>query len=59
MTPGTREPDFWTVLVSICAIALIVSVGALCGYDHSLIKIGIAAIAGIAGFSLRSLIRWQ
>lgn len=51
--------DLWTVIISICAIALIVSVGALCGYDHSLIKIGIATIAGIAGFSLRSMIRWS
>ena len=58
MTPGTREPDFWTVIVSICAITCIISVGSLCGYDHTIIKIGIAAIAGIAGFSLRSLIRW-
>jgi hypothetical protein len=53
-----REPDFWTGIVGIAAITLIVSVGALCGYDHTLIKLGIAAIAAIAGFSLRGLIRW-
>jgi hypothetical protein len=53
-----REPDFWTGVIGICAITLIVSVGALCGYDHTLIKLGIAAIAGLSGFALRGLIRW-
>jgi UPF0716 family protein affecting phage T7 exclusion len=54
-----RAPDFWTAIVAICAIAFIVSVGALCGFDHTLMKLGIAAVAGIAGFSLRGLIRWN
>lgn len=53
-----REPDFWTGIVGICAIALIVSVGALCGYNHTLITLGIAAIGAISGFTFRGLIRW-
>jgi len=53
-----REPDFWTGVIGICAITFVVSVGSFCGYDHTLIKIGIACIAGIAGFSFRGLIRW-
>ena len=52
-----REPDFWTVIIAICGIVFIVSFGCAYGYDHTLVKLGIAAIAGIGGFSLRSLIR--
>jgi hypothetical protein len=37
----------------------IVVAAVIAGYNHTLVKLGIAAIAGIAGFSLRGLIRWQ
>ena len=52
-----REPDFWTTIVAISAIAFMVSAACYCGIDDTLVKIGIAAIAGLAGFSLHSLIR--
>lgn len=58
MTPPAREPDFWTGIIGICAIAFIISVGLVCGYNHTLVKLGIAAIAAISGFAFRGLIRW-
>lgn len=56
---SSRETDTATAIAGICGIAVIVVAGCICGYDHTLIKLGIAAIAGILGFSLRGLIRWQ
>lgn len=54
---STRESDTATTIVSISAIAAIVSVACYFGYDHTLIKLGIAAVAGLGGFSLNALIR--
>ncbi|MCJ7797463.1 MAG: hypothetical protein MUQ56_12005 [Thermoleophilia bacterium] len=56
---SSRETDTATVIVGIAGIAIIVCVAVAFGYDHTLVKLGIAAIAGILGFSLRGLIRWQ
>lgn len=52
-----REPHLWTVIIAICAIAFVISFGLYCGYNHTLVKLGIVAISGIGGFSLASLIR--
>jgi ammonia channel protein AmtB len=52
-----REPSFWTTIIAICAIAFIVSMALHCGIDDTLVKLGIAAIAGIAGFTFSGLVR--
>jgi len=54
-----RETDTTTVVAGIAAIVIIVVSGCVLGYDHTLMKLGIAAIAGLAGFSIRGLVRWQ
>jgi hypothetical protein len=56
---SSRETDTWTTCVATAGIVIITVSAVIAGYDHTLVKIGIAAIAGIAGFSLRGLIRWQ
>jgi hypothetical protein len=54
---SSREPNLWTTIIAICAIAFIVSL-ALCNHiDDTLVKLGIAAIAGIAGFTFAGLVR--
>jgi len=56
---SSRETDTATAIAAIAAI-VVLTVGALiAGYNHTLVKLGLVAIAGIAGFSLRGLIRWQ
>lgn len=54
---SSRESDTAVTIAAICAIAIIISVACLCGIDDTLVKLGIAAIAGIAGFSFSGLIR--
>jgi hypothetical protein len=56
---SSRETDTATGIVAIAAITIIVLAAVIAGYDHTLVKIGIAAVAGIAGFAFRGLIRWQ
>jgi hypothetical protein len=56
---SSRETDTTTAIVGIAGIVIIVLGGCMLGYNHTLIKIGLAAIAGLAGFSIRGLIRWQ
>jgi len=56
---SSRETDTGTAIAGIAGIVLIVAIGNLCGYDHTLVKLGIAAIAGLCGFAIRGLIRWQ
>jgi len=56
---SSRETDTTTAIVGIAGIVVIVLAGCMLGYNHTLIKIGLAAIAGLAGFSIRGLIRWQ
>jgi hypothetical protein len=52
-----RESDTATTIAAIAAIAIIIGIACLCGIDDTLVKLGIAAIAGIAGFSLNNLFR--
>jgi uncharacterized membrane protein YgdD (TMEM256/DUF423 family) len=54
---SNREADTATTIAAIASIALII-VACLCFHvDETLIKLGLVAIAGIAGFSLNNLIR--
>jgi hypothetical protein len=54
---STRESDTATTIAAIAAIAVIIAVASLCGRDDTLIKLGIAAIAALAGFSFSGLVR--
>jgi uncharacterized membrane protein required for colicin V production len=54
---STRESDTAATIAAIAAIAVIICVACLCGIDDTLVKLGIAAIASIAGFSFAGLIR--
>jgi len=54
---STRESDTATTCTAIASIALIVCACLLCHIDETLIKLGLVAIAGIAGFSLNNLVR--
>lgn len=56
---SSRQTDTYTAIVAMAGIVIIVLAAVIAGYDHTLVKLGIAAIAGIAGFSIRGLIRWQ
>jgi hypothetical protein len=56
---STRESDTVTAIASIAAVTIIVSVACITGHDDTLIKIGLATVAGLGGFTLRSLIRRQ
>jgi hypothetical protein len=55
---SVAKADSATAITSVIAIAVVVVSGCLAGFDHTLMKLGIAAIAGIAGFTLRGLVRW-
>jgi len=50
-----RQSDAATAIAGIAGIAAIIIVGCALGYNHTLIKIGIAAIAGLAGFAARGI----
>jgi len=54
---STRESDTATTIAAIAAIAVIISVACLCGIDDTLVKVGIAAIAALAGISFAGIIR--
>lgn len=54
---SSRETDTAVTIAAIGAIAIIISVACLCGIDDTLVKLGIAAIAAMAGFSFSGLIR--
>jgi hypothetical protein len=56
---SSRETDTATAIAGIIGIVLIVAGAIMYGLDHTVTKIGIACIAGLAGFSIRGLIRWQ
>jgi hypothetical protein len=56
---SSRETDTYTAIAAVAGVVTIVVAAVIAGYNHTLVKLGIAAIAGIAGFSLRGLIRWQ
>jgi hypothetical protein len=52
-----RESDTATTIAAIAAIAIIIGIACLCGRDDTLIKLGIAAIAALAGYSFSGLVR--
>lgn len=52
-----RESDTAVTIAAIAGVVLIVSVACLAGIDDTLVKLGIAVIAGLAGFSFSGLIR--
>ena len=54
-----RTTDTLTAVAGIIGIVVIIILCVCLGYNHTIIKLGIAAIAGLAGFSVRGLIRWQ
>jgi hypothetical protein len=54
---STRESDTATTIAAIAAIAIIIGIACLCGRDDTLIKLGIAAIAALAGYSFSGLVR--
>ena len=56
---SSRETDTATAIAAIAGIVILVIAAIIAGFNHSLVKLGLVAIAGIAGFSLRGLIRWQ
>jgi len=56
---SSRETDTATAIAAIAGIVVIVVVCLCAGIDETIVKIGLAVIAGLAGFSLRGLIRWQ
>jgi len=56
---STTEHNSATTIGAIAAIAVIICFCIHCGIDDTLVKLGIAAIAGLAGFSLAGLISKQ
>jgi len=56
---SSRETDTATAIAAIAGIVILIVGAIIAGFNHTLVKIGLVAIAGIAGFSLRGLIRWQ
>jgi len=54
---STRESDTATCIAAIVVIGIIICFGLHCHIDETLVKTGLVAIAGIAGFSLHSLIK--
>jgi hypothetical protein len=53
----TIESDTAVTISAIAAVVVIVAIGCLVGIDDTLVKLGIAVIAGLAGFSFSGLIR--
>ena len=54
---STRESDTATTIAAIAGIVIIIVGGCLFGYDHTLVKLGIAAIAGLGGFAFANTVR--
>jgi hypothetical protein len=54
---STRESDTATCIAAIVVIGIIICFGLHCHIDETLVKTGLVTIAGIAGFSLHSLIK--
>jgi uncharacterized membrane protein required for colicin V production len=55
----TQESNTATSIGAIAAITIIIVIGCLVGIDDTLVKLGIAVIASIAGFSFSGLIKKQ
>jgi uncharacterized membrane protein required for colicin V production len=56
---STRESDTATTCVAIAAIAVIICACLACHVDETLVKLGLVAIAGIAGFTFHGIIKRQ
>jgi hypothetical protein len=56
---STRETDAACTIAAIAGIAIIVVFCICNGIDDTIVKLGLAAIAGLAGFSLANLVRKQ
>jgi len=54
---STRESDTATTIAAIAGIVVIIVVGCIVGIDDTLVKLGIAAISGIAGFSFAGIVK--
>jgi uncharacterized membrane protein required for colicin V production len=54
---SSRESDTATTCVAIAAIAVIICACLACHVDETLVKLGLVAIAGIAGFTFHGIIR--
>lgn len=54
---SARESDTATTIAALAGIVIIIIAAILTGYNHTLAKLGLVAIAGIAGFSLNNLVR--
>jgi len=54
---SSRESDAAVTIAAIAAVVLIIGIACLSGIDDTLIKLGIAVIAGLAGFSFSGMIR--
>lgn len=54
---SSREADTATTCTAIASIAVIICVCLCFRIDETLVKLGLVAIAGIAGFSLNNLVR--
>lgn len=54
---STRESDTAVSIAAIAGVVLVVAIACIAGIDDTLVKLGIAVIAGIAGFSFSNLIR--
>ena len=51
------ESNTAVTIAAIAAVVLIIGIACLSGIDDTLIKLGIAVIAGLAGFSFSGMIR--
>jgi hypothetical protein len=54
---STTESNSAVSIAAIAGVVIVVAVGLVFGIDDTLVKLGIAVIAGLAGFSLSRLIR--
>jgi hypothetical protein len=49
--------DAATAIAAIIAVVAIVGIACATGHDDTLVKLGIAAVAGLGGFTLRQAFR--
>jgi len=52
-----RNSDATTAIAAIIAVVAIVAIACATGHNDTLIKLGIAAVAGLGGFTLRQVFR--
>ena len=54
---SSQEADTVTAVTALICIVIIVAIACYTGHDDTLVKMGVAAVAGIAGFTFRSIFR--